>query len=117
RNHALNLIKQQGARQKLSSRLEQEYDHQAITGQGEVDYSETNMSGLINQIWKLVEKMPEQRNMVFMLHRKHGLSYTEISEVMGIARKTVENHMGKALQELREKLDINLKPIPEDTLP
>ncbi|MEX2437898.1 MAG: sigma factor-like helix-turn-helix DNA-binding protein, partial [Candidatus Babeliales bacterium] len=64
-----------------------------------------DLSGLVSQIWDLVEAMPEQRKMVFELHRKHGLSYSEISEVMGIAKKTVENHMGKAFQEVREKLN------------
>jgi RNA polymerase sigma-70 factor (ECF subfamily) len=49
--------------------------------------------------------MPQRRKMVFELHRKHGLSYKEIAQIMDITRKTVENHMGKALQDVRDELN------------
>jgi DNA-directed RNA polymerase specialized sigma24 family protein len=32
------------------------------------------------------------------------LSYMEIASTLGIARKTVENHMGRALKSLRSQL-------------
>ncbi|MEX2397135.1 MAG: RNA polymerase sigma-70 factor [Balneolales bacterium] len=105
RNQALNMVEQQGARHGLSVRLKEEFDMQSKATAEEGDDPASKLPGLINQIWELVEEMPDQRKMVFVLHRKHGLSYLEISEVMGIARKTVENHMGKVFQELREKLD------------
>lgn len=59
---------------------------------------------LSKRIWELVEELPEKRKSVFILYRKHGLSYSEIAEVMGITRKTVENQMGKALKYLRNQL-------------
>ncbi len=59
---------------------------------------------LANKIWNVVEELPEKRKTVFILYRKHGLSYTEIAEVMGITRKTVENQMGRALKFLKEQL-------------
>ncbi len=59
---------------------------------------------LTNQIWKEVGKLPERKRTIFTLYRKHGLSYKEIAEVMGITRKTVENQMGRALFFLRESL-------------
>jgi len=59
---------------------------------------------LSKRIWELVEELPEKRKSVFILYRKHGLSYSEIAEVMGITRKTVENQMGKALKFLRNQL-------------
>jgi RNA polymerase sigma-70 factor (ECF subfamily) len=49
--------------------------------------------------------MPQRRRFVFSLHRKHGLSYKEIVQVMDITRKTVENHMGLALKEIRDSID------------
>lgn len=54
----------------------------------------------------MVDELPERRRTIFVLYRKHGLSYSEIGEVMGIARKTVENQMGKSLRFIREKLDL-----------
>lgn len=65
---------------------------------------------LIRRIWEVVDGMPERRRFVFMLHRRDGLSYKEIAMVMEISRKTVENHMGLALRELREAIDPDLIP-------
>ena len=57
----------------------------------------------IKQIWSIVENMPEKRKMVFKLSRRQGLSYKEISLVMNITKKTVENHIAHALQEIRDQ--------------
>ncbi|BDD09985.1 DNA-directed RNA polymerase sigma-70 factor [Fulvitalea axinellae] len=56
------------------------------------------------RIQDLIDSMPKQRRAVFLLSRKEGLKYAEISEKMGISVKTVEGHMGKALKLLRESL-------------
>ena len=49
-----------------------------------------------------LEAMPEQRQRVFRLSRHFGLSNAEVAEKTGLALKTVEYHMGKALSQLRE---------------
>lgn len=51
-----------------------------------------------------VEDLPGQQKLVYRLAHRHGLSYREIASALGIARKTVENHMGRALQSLRNQL-------------
>lgn len=56
------------------------------------------------QIEEAIESLPEQCRAVFRLSRFENLKYTEIAEHLGISVKTVENHMGKALKILREKL-------------
>ena len=45
--------------------------------------------------------LPAQRRQVFMLHRNEHLSYKEIAQRLEISPKTVENHMGAALKQLR----------------
>jgi RNA polymerase sigma-70 factor (ECF subfamily) len=51
-----------------------------------------------------VEKLPEQRKLVFKMSRYEGLKYREIAEKLGISVKTVEVQMGKALKYLRSEL-------------
>jgi RNA polymerase sigma-70 factor (ECF subfamily) len=53
----------------------------------------------------IVEELPEKCRMVFKLSRKEGLSIPEIAEKMGIAEKTVESHLTKALKVLKLKLN------------
>lgn len=52
-----------------------------------------------------IKKMPDKRREVFELSRVDGLTYSEISLVLGITKKTVENHMGNALKFLKEELN------------
>ena len=48
--------------------------------------------------------LPERARQVFLLNRRDHLSYAEIGVVLGIAVKTVEMHMGRALKALRASL-------------
>jgi RNA polymerase sigma-70 factor (ECF subfamily) len=51
-----------------------------------------------------VAKMPDKRREVFELSRKEGLKYAEIADRLSISVKTVEAHLSKALDELRNHL-------------
>lgn len=51
---------------------------------------------------KCLLDMPERRREVFSLSREEGLSNDEISQLLGISKKTVENHINAALKELRK---------------
>lgn len=51
-----------------------------------------------------MQSLPEQCRLVFQLSRFEELKYQEIADQLNISVKTVENHMGKALKLMREKL-------------
>jgi|GEM_PF-6124 len=53
---------------------------------------------------KAMAELPEQCRTVFQMSRFEELKYHEIATRLNISVKTVENHMGKALRLLREKL-------------
>lgn len=46
--------------------------------------------------------MPEKRRQVFLMSRVEGRSNAEIAQLLGITKKTVENHLNAALRELRK---------------
>ena len=48
--------------------------------------------------------MPEKTREVFMLSRYDGLKNQQIAETKNISQKTVEYHISKALQILKEEL-------------
>lgn len=52
-----------------------------------------------------VQEMPLRRREAFMLSRYEGLSHEQISLLMDLAPKTVNNHIVLALQHLRLRLD------------
>ena len=49
--------------------------------------------------------LPEKCRLVFEMSRYQNMKYREIAEELGIAQKTVEAHMSKAMKSLREQLD------------
>lgn len=101
RNQSLNFIQQKKQIERLQMRLIKQEELNSY-----IKKEETNTEELTQKVWKLVDKLPERRRTIFILYRKHGLSYSEISEVMDIARKTVENQMGKSLKFLRNELEM-----------
>jgi len=58
----------------------------------------------------IVEVLPEKCRLVFKLSRDEGLSIPEVAHRMGIAEKTAEAHLTKALKVLRLKLLKNIHP-------
>tara|TARA_R100001143_G_scaffold63605_1_gene73857 strand:- start:94460 stop:95005 length:546 start_codon:yes stop_codon:yes gene_type:complete len=101
RNQSLNFIQQKKQIERLEMRLIKQQELNSSIKKEDPDTDE-----LTRKIWTLVDKLPERRRTIFILYRKHGLSYSEIAEVMHIARKTVENQMGKSLKFLREELEM-----------
>lgn len=101
RNEALNVVN----KERNYRRLKKKFAETMPAGIEPVEYArDDQQEELINVIWEIVDELPERRRFVFFLHRKHGLSYREIADVMNISRKTVENHMGNALKDIRNHL-------------
>lgn len=55
-------------------------------------------------IGHLIAEMPPQRKQVFLMSRKEGLTIAEISEELGISKRTVETHISMALSTLRKAI-------------
>ncbi|MBF4471779.1 MULTISPECIES: RNA polymerase sigma factor [Flavobacterium] len=59
---------------------------------------------LVQQINLIIEALPEKCQLVYKLSREEQLSHKEIAERLNISAKTVENHIGKALQTIRASM-------------
>ena len=60
---------------------------------------------LTRQIHRIVEDLPDRCRNVFELSRYELKTHKEISDIMGISEKTVENHLTKALRLIKSNLD------------
>lgn len=52
----------------------------------------------------VVSRMPQQRQTVYRLSREEGLTNDEIARKMGLQKKTVENHLNLALNDIRNSM-------------
>jgi len=58
----------------------------------------------LNQLYKVVDQMPEKVRRAFLLHRGKDLSYPEIAIEMYVSTSMVEKYIIQALKILREKM-------------
>jgi RNA polymerase sigma-70 factor, ECF subfamily len=59
---------------------------------------------LAEAVEQAIGRLPERGREALVLHRQHGLSYAEVGEAMGISPRTVEVHIRRAFQALRDEL-------------
>ena len=57
---------------------------------------------------KIVSALPTQAQLVYRLVKEQGLSYRQVTEVLGISLNTVETHMRLALKKIRMALNAYL---------
>ena len=69
-----------------------------------VDYENIEYKELIAQVNSAVNALPQKCREVYKLSREEYLSHKQISSRLNISTKTVENHLTKALKQLRTSL-------------
>jgi RNA polymerase sigma-70 factor (family 1) len=62
----------------------------------------------LRQVYDTIEQMAPVRKKVFKLSRLEGLAHKEIAEQLSISPKTVENHIGRAIRQLKDTLTLFL---------
>lgn len=105
RNRALNEKRRSENAQDFKERLgrNQETAHRRTAP------DQLHFETMSDAVEEAIDRLPERRRMVFLLHRRHGFTYAEIADIMEIAPKTVENQMGRALKFLRSEVNSELK--------
>ena len=106
RNKCLNLLEQTRIRQLYI----EEIDDETIYQRANLYVLQDEASQIVESedLHKAIEmalsKLPEKTREVFMLSRYDGLKNQQIAETKNISQKTVEYHISKALQILKEEL-------------
>jgi RNA polymerase sigma-70 factor (family 1) len=67
-------------------------------------YGNLEHKELIAQVSSIIGTLPEKCKEVYKLSREEHLSHKEIASRLNISTKTVENHLTKALRQLRSSL-------------
>lgn len=96
RNLAFNFLNK--AANDASLKEEVFYTSQKSYDQGDYSIREEDCKKLRKQA---IKQLPPKRKKIFKMSRKHGKTYEEISQELGISISTVKNQMTKALESMR----------------
>jgi RNA polymerase sigma-70 factor (ECF subfamily) len=69
------------------------------------DVTEMNDQDFYAELYKAIQKIPEQRRKILELAVFESQSYKEIAVRLGISVNTVKTQMGRSYQFLKEELD------------
>lgn len=64
---------------------------------------EGESSSLVEPLKRWINELPDRQQEAFKLSRYEGLTHEEIAEVMEVSPRTVNNHIGAALNNLQER--------------
>ncbi|WP_446775229.1 RNA polymerase sigma factor [Macellibacteroides fermentans] len=106
RNKCLNLLEQTRIRQLYIEEIDDETIYQRANLYVLQDEASqiVESEDLHKAIERALSKLPEKTREIFMLSRYDGLKNQQIAETKNISQKTVEYHISKALQILKEEL-------------
>lgn len=99
RNEALKTLRDKKTEKKYMELFIREREERVVTPK-ERDESDD----FVRAVHRAIQDLPDRAGMVYKLHRRDGLTYKEIAEVMEISHKTVESQMSRALRILRNRL-------------
>jgi RNA polymerase sigma-70 factor, ECF subfamily len=98
-NHAINELKHQQVVEKHSEGIKNELHSLAND-----DVDEAFEIQLTARLKDAISQLPEKKREIFELKYFQGMKHKEIGEMLGISFRTVETHIVKGLQKLREIL-------------
>ena len=106
RNKCLNLLEQARIRQLYIEEIDDETIYQRANLYVLHDEASqiVESEDLHKAIERALSKLPDKTREIFMLSRYDGLKNQQIAETKNISQKTVEYHISKALQILKEEL-------------
>lgn len=90
---------------KRESKTVAQIEESCLPHDGEEDNEDVALKNKNRErLRSIIEKLPPKRKNIFTLHKIDNLTYEEISESLGISKKTIANHIYLASNYIKEKL-------------
>jgi RNA polymerase sigma-70 factor (ECF subfamily) len=99
-NLFIDSVRKQKKQDLLIEQLKKESLDELIPGSTE------EMAVRLSVLEKAISELPAKCRQIFVLHKKEGLSYKRIAEVLGVSLKTVESQMRIAMIKIRKSFDL-----------
>lgn len=98
-NLVMDIYRKAARDKKLQEQLSQHFIESYLHVHEHVANKETQL-----EIQALIDSLPQQCRKVFILFRVEGKTYSEITELLGISHSTINNHLVRANQILKDQL-------------
>jgi len=68
----------------------------------------TNFQDTTNLVNEIINKLPPQKQRIFLLNRYEDKSIEDIANELGLSKRTVESHIYQARTLIKKKIDLNI---------
>ncbi|WP_205764417.1 RNA polymerase sigma factor [Arenibacter sp. 6A1] len=76
--------------------------------QQSIEEEEHSIKSKLEWLNKEINALPPKSKKIFIMNKKRGLTYKEISKILNISENTVESHIGRALKRIRQNIPNSL---------
>ena len=76
--------------------------------QQSIEEEEHSIKSKLDWINKEINALPPKSKEIFVMNKRRGLTYKEISKILDISENTVESHISRALKRIRQNIPKSL---------
>jgi len=88
---------------KRESKMISEFEESFLSEEEEESDISSSFSLKIENLKGVIDQLPPKRKNIFIMHKIQNLTYQEISEFLGISKKTIANHIYLAHNSIKKK--------------